>query len=120
MKHGNLPYEYWELMTACVARVLMNASYEDMKYYYGIPRSTMTINLRKICLSLQCRNTRQLQQRMKTGEVSRSNIREVIHQYVKKYKVGRPTYLILYEETLVVTAAYIEGNNGLPIYTAII
>ena len=56
---------------------------------------------------------------MKKREVSRSKFREVIQISVKTNKVGRPTYLILYEETLVVTAAYIEGYHGLPIYTAI-
>ena len=60
VKHGNKLYTQWELMIACVDRVLMNESYEEMKANYGIPRSTMTSHLRKICLTLQCRNTRQL------------------------------------------------------------
>ena len=71
LKHGNQSYIYWDIITTCVARVLMNASYEDIKFKYGITRSTMTIHLRNISQSLNCRNMRQLQQRMKTGEVLR-------------------------------------------------
>ena len=60
MKHGNQLYTYWEPITACGVRMLLNESYEDTKAEYGIPRSTMTGNLRKICHPLQCRNTRHL------------------------------------------------------------
>ena len=103
-------------MTACVG-VLINESYAEMKPKYGIPRSTITCHLRKICLPLQCRNMRQLQQRMKTGEVSRSKLIEVLQLSAKNNKVGRPNYLSLDEESLVVVAADIEGAHGLPINT---
>ena len=57
---------------------------------------------------------------MKTGEVSISNPREVTQLYVKMNKVGRPTYLIPGEESLVVAEEEIEGNHGLPVNTATI
>ena len=62
-------------MTACGVRVLLNAYYEDLRYEYGITRSTMTSPLRNIFNPMECRNTRHLQQMMNTGEVSRSNLR---------------------------------------------
>ena len=71
-------------MTACGFRVFMNESYEDMKSEYIIPRSTMTIHLRKICHLLKCSKTRHLKQRMNIGEVSISNLRGVFHLYYKK------------------------------------
>ena len=107
-------------MTTCGVRVFLNASYEDIKYECGIPRSTMTSNLRKICHPLQCRNVRHLQQRMKKREVSRSNLREVIQLSVKNNKVVIPTYLIMDEESFVVAAAEIEGAPRLPVDTTMI
>ena len=80
----------------------------------------MKSHLRKICFPLQCINMRKLQQRMKKREVSRSKFREVIQISVKTNKVGRPTYLSLDEELLVVAAAEIEGAHGLPVDTATI
>ena len=68
-------------MNACVARVLMNASYEDVKAMYGIPISTMKIHMRNICHTLYYRNMRKFQQRMKTGDVSRSKLREVLQLF---------------------------------------
>ena len=85
-QHGNKFYTEWDLMTKCVARVSINESYEEMKSKHGIPRSTMTIHLINICLSLQCRNTRKLQQRMMTREVSRSKPREVLQLSIKMNK----------------------------------
>ena len=75
VKHGNQSYTYWELMIACGVRVLMDASYEDLKAEYFIPISTMTGHLRKICHPIQYINMRQLQKRMKAGHFSRSKIR---------------------------------------------
>ena len=70
-------------MTAFGVRVLLNASYEYLKAKYGILRSNMKIHLRKICHPLQCRNMREFQKRIKTGEVSRSKLREVLELSVK-------------------------------------
>ena len=56
-----------ELMTTCGVRVLLNASYEYLKYDYGILRSTITINLRNICHPLKYRTMRHLKQRTNTG-----------------------------------------------------
>ena len=60
VKHGNKSYIDWYMMTACVDKVLINASYEDMKSKYGIPRSTITGHLINICHSLKCINMRKL------------------------------------------------------------
>ena len=45
----------------------------------------------------------------------RSKVLEIIKMSVQRIKVGRPTYLNSYEESLVVAAAKIEGSCGLPI-----
>ena len=55
---------------------------------------------------------------MNTGEFPRSNIREVLQLFVENHKLVRPTYLSLYEESLVVSSAEIEGAHGLPMDTA--
>ena len=56
----------------------------------------------------------QFQKRIKTGEVSRSNIREVI-QLSGKNKPGRPTYLSPDKEAFVIAAAEIEVAHGFTI-----
>ena len=71
------------MMIICVAMVLMNALYEYMKSKYSIPRSTITSHVRNICHPLQYINMRQLQKRTKTGEVSISNLREVLQISIK-------------------------------------
>ena len=53
VKNGNDYYTYWELMTSCVSRLLMNESYEYMKSKFGIIKSTKTSHLRNICHPLQ-------------------------------------------------------------------
>ena len=75
MEHGNQPYTYWELMTACGVRVFLNASYEDLKSDYSIIMSTMEIHLKKICPPLQCRNMRHLHKMINIGEVQGSNLK---------------------------------------------
>ena len=87
-------------MDACVTRVLLNVSYEDMKSKYSIYGSTMASNKKNICNTLQCQTIRQLQQRMKKGELSTLNLREAIQLYVKNHKLGRPTYLVPKKEYL--------------------
>ena len=57
---------------------------------------------------------------MKTGEVSRSNLREVLQISVKMNKVGRPTYLSPDEDSLVVEAIEIESSHELTVNTATI
>ena len=101
VQHVNKLYTEWELMTLCVARVLMNESYEEMKSKYRIPRSTMIGHLINIRLPLQCRNMIKLQKRMKKGELSRSTLREVLQLSIKMNKLVIPTYLSQYEEALV-------------------
>ena len=54
---------------------------------------------------------------MKTGDASISKLIEVLQLSVKENKLGRPTYPSPDEEAFVVAAKYIEGDNGLPIYT---
>ena len=78
MKHDNQSYTYWDLTTACLARLLINAYYESMKSEYGIPRSAIKSNMRKIFHPLQCRNMSQLHKMMKTVEVPISNLRELL------------------------------------------
>ena len=51
----------------------------------------------------------------KKGEVLRSRLLETINMSVQRIKLGRPTYLNLYEEALVVALAEVEGAHGLPI-----
>ena len=53
VKNGNDYYTYWELMTSCVSRLLMNESYEYMKSKFGIIKSTKTSHLINICHPLQ-------------------------------------------------------------------
>ena len=57
---------------------------------------------------------------MKTVELSRSKLLEVLHISAKKNKVVRPTYLSSDEEALAVAEANIEGSLGLPINTVAI
>ena len=45
----------------------------------------------------------------------RSKVLETIKMTVHKIKNGRPTYLNLDEEALVVASAEMEGAHGLPI-----
>ena len=45
----------------------------------------------------------------------RSKLLEIIKMYVQKIKFGRPTYLNLNEEALVVASVEIEGSHRLPI-----
>ena len=52
---------------------------------------------------------------LKRGEVSISNVLEIIKMSVQKNKFGRPTYLNSYEEALVVSLEEIEVAHGLPI-----
>ena len=69
----NKLYTDCELMTACQIWVLSNAPYDQLKYEYGIPKSTLKLYLEKICPLLQCRNA-QHEHQMLRGEVSRSKV----------------------------------------------
>ena len=118
VNHGSESYTDWEVMTACGVRLLLNSSYKYLKSEYGILSSTTTSHLGNICHPLKCINMMHLQQRANTGEVSISKLREVLQKFVKRNKVGRPTYLSPNEESFVVEAAEKEGANGLPIDTS--
>ena len=107
-------------MTACCVRVFLNESYEAKKYEYGVPKSTVIINLINICHPLKFICMRLFKKWMNTGEVSISKLREVIQMSVKKNRVGRPTSLILVEEAFLVVAAEIEVDHGFHIETAMI
>ena len=102
-------------MTACHIRILLNASYDQLKPEYGIPRSKLKCYLSKICPPLQCRNVQHVHQMLKRGEVSRSKVLKIIKMSVQKNKVGRPTYLNSDEEELVIASSEIEGVHGIPI-----
>ena len=94
-------------MTAYQIWVLSNASYDQLKYKYGIPKSTMKRYLENICPPLQCRNTQHVHQILKKGEVSGSKVFEIINMFVQNVKVGKPTYLNSDEEALLVALAEI-------------
>ena len=81
------------MLTVCNIQVLCNTSYAQLKYEYGITNSTLKIYLEKFFPPLQCRNAQHPYQMLKKGEVSISNLLEIIKISVKKIKVGRPAYL---------------------------
>ena len=93
----------------------MNTLYAQLKSEYSILNSTLKRYLESLCPPLQCRNAQHVHQMFKKGEVLRSKLLEVINMSVQRIKLGRPTYLNLYEEALVVALAEIEGAHGLPI-----
>ena len=115
LNHSNQPYTNWELLTTCQIWVLCNTYYDKLKSYNGITKSTLKRYLSKVCPPLQYRNAQHASQTLKKEEVPRSNVLEIIKMSVQKIKVGRPTYLNSYKESLVVASAEIEGAHGFPI-----
>ena len=89
-------------MTACQIRILLHASYDELKYEYGIPNTTLKLYITKTCQQLWCRNAQHIHQMLKRGEVLRSKVLEIINMSVQKIKVGWPTYLNSDEEALMV------------------
>ena len=80
-------------MTACQIRVLSNASHDQVKYEYGIPKSTIKCYLEKICPPLQYRNAQHPHKMMKRGEVSIPKVLKIIKMSVQKIIIGIPNYL---------------------------
>ena len=72
LNHINQPYTNWELLDACQIQVLINTSYDQLKYEFGITKSTMKRYLAKFCPPLQCRNVQYVHQMWKKGEVLRA------------------------------------------------
>ena len=56
LNHINRPYNNWDLLTACQIRVLCNTFYDQLKYEYVIPKSTLKHYLEKLSLPLKFRN----------------------------------------------------------------
>ena len=71
-------------MAACQIRVLSNASYDQLKYEYGIPKSTLKRYQENICPPLYCRNVQHVHQMLNRGEVLRSKVLKIIKMSVNK------------------------------------
>ena len=94
MNHSNQLYTDWGLMTTCQIQVLYNAYYYQLKYEYGIPKSTLEFYLEKIFPPLQFTNTQHVHQILKRGEVLRLKVLEIINIYVQKISLEDQLTLI--------------------------
>ena len=95
-------------------RILLKYNYPVSLKEYGVPKSSLTIYLRKIYLLPQSRNLNDFQNIFEVGGISRYKFREIGKLSVNMNKSGRRTYLNEDKESLVVASAEIEGIHGLP------
>ena len=84
------------------------------EYEYGVPKSSLNIDIQKIYPLLQSINLDHLQNRVEVGETSLGKVREIVKLKVQMKKNGQPTYLNEDEESLVIVPVGIEGGHGLP------
>ena len=82
-----------------------------------MPKSTLTINIRKIYHLLEFSNFDYLGNRVDMGEISSGKVREVVGLSEAMNKMGHPTYLNNDEESFIVTLADIGGVHSLPMDT---
>ena len=72
---GHHPYTEWDLQSAYIARILLKNIHPVIFQEYGVPKSSLNRDLRKIYPLLQSRNIAQLQNRVEVGEIPLYKVR---------------------------------------------
>ena len=108
-------YTEWELQSACITRILLKYTYPVIFREYGVPKSSLTRDLRKIYPPLQINNINDQKNRFEIRGISWYKVGEIVKCTVQMNKSGQRTYLNEYEDSLVVASANIEGGRGLPL-----
>ena len=80
-----------------------------------MPKSTLEKYLQKIYPLLKCGNIYDLKKIVEAGETSRGKVRDFAGLSTTMDKVSHPNYLSDDKKSLVVTAAEIEDDHGLPL-----